>query len=231
MPSPTSPPPRRHPTVLFDLDGTLVDSLALLVGAMQHAFDARPGPRPATTQEWVATIGRPLQWQFGQYATSDDDLQLLIRHYRAYQHEHHDRLTRAYDGIPALVARLHREGHPLGLVTSKVDHLAVRALTHVGLAPFIREVVGADRSTRHKPDPEPVVLAMRALGATPDATVFVGDSEFDVMAGNAARVTTIAVTWGASDHAALLAAGPAHVAASVAELDGLLAKLAGGGAS
>lgn len=217
--------PRRHPVVLFDLDGTLIDTLELLVQAMQHAFDAREGPRP-TVEEWVATIGRPLIWQFGQYATGDDDLQLLVRTYRAYQSEHHDRLTRVYDGIPALVQRLHEAGHPLGVVTSKGDHLANRSLAHVGLAPFFDVVVGADRTTRHKPEPEPVWFALRELDDAPERAVYIGDSPFDVMAGNAAGATSIGVTWGASTHAPLRDASAHHVVTTVAELDALLAKLA-----
>ena len=222
--APDVSPPRRHPVVLFDLDGTLIDSLELLVGAMQHAFDSREGPRP-TVEQWVATIGRPLMWQFGQYATGEDDLQQLVRTYRAFQYEHHDRLTRTFDGIPALIERLRTAGHPLGVVTSKADHLANRSLAYVGLAPSFDVVVGADRTTKHKPDPDPLWFALAALDDRPDRTVYIGDSPFDVMAGNAAGTVTIGVTWGAATHHQLLEASPTHVVSSVGELDSLLAKL------
>ncbi len=216
--------PRRHPVVLFDLDGTLIDSIELLISAMTHAFDSRHGPRP-TVEEWVATIGRPLIWQFGQYATGDDDLQQLVRSYRAFQYEHHDRLTRAYDGIPSLVERLHGAGHPLGVVTSKTDHLANRSIAHVGLAPFFDIVVGADRTTRHKPDPDPIWFALGELGDSAERAVYVGDSPFDIMSANAAGAISIGVTWGAAARAPLLEASPQHLVTTVAELDALIAKL------
>lgn len=218
------PAPPRFPVVLFDLDGTLIDSLELLVSAMTHAFDSRQGPRPSV-EEWVATIGRPLLWQFGQYATSDDDLQHLVRTYRAFQHEHHDRLTRAYDGIPALVADLHGAGHALGVVTSKFGQLANRSLAHVGLAPHFHVVVGADQTTKHKPDPDPIWFALRELGHEPSRAVYVGDSPFDVMAANAAGVTSIAVTWGAAAEGPLREVAPKHVVRTVTELEVLLLQL------
>lgn len=216
--------PSRHPVILFDLDGTLIDSLELLVRAMTHAFDSRQGPRP-TVEEWVATIGRPLLWQFGQYATSDDDLQHLVRTYRSFQLEHHDRLTRAYDGIPSLVASLHAAGHPLGVVTSKFGKLASRSLEHVGLAPHFDVVVGADSTSKHKPDPDPLWFALRQLRQEPSGAVYVGDSPFDVMAANAAGVTSIAVTWGAAQRAPLMDASPRHVVNTVTELESLLLQL------
>jgi pyrophosphatase PpaX len=216
--------PRQQPVVLFDLDGTLIDSLELLVGAMQHAFGAFAGPRP-TVEEWVATIGRPLVWQFGRYARNDSELQYLVRTYRAFQYEHHDRLTRPFDGIPELVSGLAGTGHPVGVVTSKSDHLAIRSLEHVGLARHLSVVVGADRTQRHKPDPDPIWFALEQIGALPAEAVYVGDSPFDIMAANAAGVRSIAVTWGAAPRATLQEASPAHVVETVPELDALLAKL------
>ena len=216
-----------HPVVLFDLDGTLIDSLELLVSAMQHAFDSFAGPRP-TVEAWVATIGRPLIWQFGQYATSDEEVQALVRRYRSYQYEHHDRLTRAYPGIPALVARLHADGHLLGVVTSKTDHLAIRSLAHVGLASHFHAVVGADRTTRHKPEPDPIWFALDELQVERSQAVYIGDSSFDVLSANAAGVTSIGVTWGAASEAVLRTASPTHLVTSVTDLDSLLAKLRDG---
>ncbi len=220
-------PARRLPVVLFDLDGTLIDSLELLVSAMQHAFDSWSGRRPSV-DEWVATIGRPLVWQFGQYASTEEEIQGLVRTYRTFQHAHHDRLTTTFAGIPDLVHRLREEGHPLGVVTSKGDLLAHRSLEHVGLASYFPVIVGADRTTRHKPAPEPIWFAMQELGAEAAEVVYVGDSPFDMLAANAAGVTSIGVTWGASTDAALHKGAPRHVVTTVAELDTLLVKLRDG---
>jgi pyrophosphatase PpaX len=220
MPAPVA---RTLPVVLFDLDGTLIDSLELLVASMRHAFAAHPGPAPDDAT-WVSYIGRTLVWQFSQFA-AEHEVPALVQRYRAFQSEHHDRLTRPFAGIPELVARLHDAGHPLGVVTSKADHVAQRSIDHVGIAPYLTVIVGADSSTRHKPDPEPVRIALDRLGAAPEEGVYVGDSPFDILAGNAAGVVTIGVTWGASARSPLLEATPTFVATSVGELDEILSQL------
>lgn len=222
-----APAPRRRPVVLFDLDGTLIDTLELLIASMRHAFASWHGPRP-TEEEWVATIGRPLVWQFGQYASTEEEVRDLVRTYRTFQYQHHDRLTKAYAGIPTLVARLRADGHPLGVVTSKGDQLARRSLDHVGLGQFFPVLVGADRVTRHKPAPDPIWLALDELEAERDESVYIGDSPFDMMSANAAGVRSIGVTWGASTADKLAPGEPRHVVTSVDALDELLLKLRDG---
>lgn len=215
--------PYTLPVVLFDLDGTLIDSLELLVNAMRFSFEGHRVSTP-DVDTWISYIGRPLPWQFAQFA-SEDEIPELIRRYRTYQTEHHDELTRPFDGIPQLVAKLDAAGHLLGVVTSKVDALANRSIEHVGLAQYMDVVIGADSSTRHKPDPEPIHVALSRLNAAPDQGIYVGDSIYDIMAGNAAGVVTIGVTWGATTHSPLLEASPTFVAHSVAELESIISQL------
>ena len=212
-----------RPALLFDLDGTLVDTIALLLGSMRHAFDSLGIPRP-TDAAWTAGIGTPLRTQFRDFVSDEAIIPRLVTAYRAYQHEHHDQLTTAYEGIPALVARLEERGHPIGIVTSKADYLAERALTWVGLIGHVDVVVGADSVARHKPHPEPVHVALTKLGAPHETAIFVGDSPHDVASGNAAGVRTVGVAWGAFDRAALAEA--AFVVDSVAELEALLLRIA-----
>ena len=202
--------------ILFDLDGTLVDTIALLLGSMRHAFDRVGLPRP-TDAAWTAGIGTPLTTQFREFVAEDASVARLVAAYREYQLAHHDAFTRCYEGIPALVRRLEERGHQIGIVTSKADHLADRALAWVGLAGHVDVVIGADSVARHKPDPEPVRVALARLGVAPADAVFVGDSPHDVAAGNAAGVRTIGVTWGAFGPEELAAADV--VVTSVAELE------------
>jgi phosphoglycolate phosphatase-like HAD superfamily hydrolase len=101
-----------RPAILFDLDGTLVDTIALLLASMRHAFTSC-GVACPTDAQWTAGIGTPLGTQFRDFVQDDATVARLITAYRAYQHEHHDALTSAYDGIPALVARLEERGHPI----------------------------------------------------------------------------------------------------------------------
>jgi len=229
-PSPAAEPPRGRPpiAVLFDLDGTLVDTIELLLNSVRHAFRDRAGRVP-TQAEWVAGIGTPLVTQLRPFAADDADLALLVAGYREYQHEHHDRLTRCYDCVVDVVARLKGDGHPTGVVTSKSDAIAHRSLAHVGLLELMDVVIGADSTTRHKPDPEPVRVALERLDYSPADAIFVGDSPHDIGAGNAAGVVTVAALWGPFDRETLERARPTHLLGDIAELPALVAELQGGG--
>jgi pyrophosphatase PpaX len=196
----------KSPTVLFDLDGTLVDSIELIVAAAMNAFASRPGPSP-TESEIRNTIGRPLPTTFGPWLVDDNDLPYLIAKYREYQLEHHDRLTNPYDGIMDAVAALDTAGCRMGIVTSKVGFMAERALVHTGLARYMQCVIASDSTTRHKPEPEPVLMALERLGCSPDESMFVGDSPYDIQAGRAAGVHAVGVAWGAFTTETLVDAG------------------------
>ncbi len=210
--------------VLFDLDGTLVDTIELLLSSVRAAFEGRPAGRGVpTTAEWVAGIGTPLAVQLRPYAADERDLATLQETYRAYQREHHDRLTRCFDDVVPTVARLRALGHPMAVVTSKAADIAERTLGYVGLAPYMEVVVALESTDRHKPDPEPVRYALARLGADPVHAVFVGDSPHDIAAGNAAGVTTIGALWGPFSRAAIEQASPCHVLDRIAGLPDLLA--------
>lgn len=209
-----------QPALLFDLDGTLVDSITLIVESMRHAFREREGA--PSNEEWIAHIGTPLAACFRHYARDEDDVQLLIAGYREYQLANHDRLVRAYEAVPETLRALRERGYPLAVVTSKGEELAHRALKHVGIDDLFETVVGLESSTKHKPDPEPVHVALDRLGATPERGWFVGDSPHDINAGNSAGVTTVAALWGPFSRETLAAAGPSHIIGDIRELPGLL---------
>ena len=208
------------PAILFDLDGTLIDTIELILSSARHAFEEWP-VRP-TDEEWVRGIGTPLVQQLRAYAANDDQLALLLARYRRYQNEHHDRLTRCYDDVPDVIAALADRGHQMAVVTSKASPIAHQSLAFVGLDHFFPVVVGYDDTARHKPDPEPVRVALSRLGVSPDDAVFVGDSPHDILAGNAADVITIAALWGPFDRETLADARPDHFIECMAELPGVL---------
>lgn len=208
------------PAILFDLDGTLIDTIELILSSARHAFEEWP-VRP-TDEEWVRGIGTPLVQQLRAYAANDDEVALLLARYRRYQNEHHDRLTRCYDDVPDVIAALADRGHQLAVVTSKASPIAHQSLAFVGLDHFFPVVVGYDDTARHKPDPEPVRVALSRLGVSPDDAVFVGDSPHDILAGNAADVMTIAALWGPFDRETLADARPDHFIECMAELPGVL---------
>jgi pyrophosphatase PpaX len=160
---------------------------------------------------------------FGRYARDDDDRKALIAAYREYQMEHHDRLVRCYDAVVDTVTGLRGRGHDVAIVTSKSEYLALRALALVGLARHMDTIVGCDSTTRHKPDPEPVRLALHRLGREPDEAVFVGDSVHDLLAGKAAGVRTFAALWGAFKRQDLEPGSPTAWLESISQLPALLA--------
>jgi pyrophosphatase PpaX len=218
MPDARSP---RLPAILFDLDGTLIDTIELLLSSSRYAFEGWHRQTP-TEAEWVRGIGTPLVEQLRAYAADDAEVTLLLDRYRRYQREHHDRLTRCYADVPDVIASLAERRHPLAVVTSKATPIANQSLAFVGLDRHFPIVVGFDDTTRHKPHPEPVQHALRRLGFMPDQAVFVGDSPHDIHAGNAAGVTTVAALWGPFDRETLAEADPDHFIESLADLPGLL---------
>ena len=219
--------PPRPLALLFDLDGTLVDSVGLILASFRHACVATIGRAPAD-EEWIPGIGTPLQAQFRRVAESDEQLEALVRAYRAFQREHHDRLTREFVGTRETMALLHGRGHATALVTSKIIELAERALRFTGLRDFIDVVIGADSTTRHKPDPEPVHVALERLGYRASEAVFVGDSPHDVAAGNSAGVLTVAALWGPFGRDALERAAPDYIIDRITDLPALLDQIAVG---
>jgi pyrophosphatase PpaX len=184
------------PALLFDLDGTLIDSIELILSSARYAFEGFVGRAP-TDDEWRALIGRPLVDSFREFVPHEPEVERLVARYREHQLLHHDRLVHAYDGVVAVIEQFARAGYPMALVTSKADWLARRALVHVGLDDAIPVIVGCDSTSRHKPHPEPVHHALGLLRAEPKDAIFVGDSPHDVEAGQGAGVYTIGVTWGA----------------------------------
>ncbi len=215
--------------ILFDLDGTLLDTIELIVAAARHAFDGHEGRVP-TDAEWLAGVGTPLLSQLRGFAADEDEVSRLEVRYRDYQTTHHDRLTRCYGDTVATVEALHERGHPLAVVTSKRTPIALRGLEHTGIRRYFPVVVGADQTTRHKPDPEPVRVALERLGASADRAIFVGDSVHDIGAGRAAGVATVAACWGPFERQLLADAGADHMLDCLADLPALVERLEGGGA-
>ncbi|HEY9508014.1 MAG TPA: HAD-IA family hydrolase [Gemmatimonadales bacterium] len=197
-------------TVLFDLDGTLIDSVRLILDSYHHTLAAHGLP-PRTDEEWLAGVGTPLTAQFAAWRDDPERLRALIATYREYNLKHHDRMVTVYPGVADVVRTLkEKDGVATGLVTSKNRAGALRGLTLVQLEALMDVLVCADEVENPKPHPEPVEKAVRLLGADPRATVYVGDSIHDMQAGRAAGVRTAAVLWGPFGRSHLEGARPDH---------------------
>ena len=182
-------------TFLFDLDGTIIDSIDLIIRSYRHTILAHRGYEPPD-DIWMKGLGTPLRVQFREWTEDPSELEAMIATYRAYNLSHHDEMVTAYDGVVDAVRGLAARGKTLGLVTSKLRSGAFRGLRRVGLEDAFPTVVGADDVTHPKPHPEPVLTALERLGRGPEGVVFVGDSRHDIECGRAAGVKTAAVLWG-----------------------------------
>ena len=194
-------------TVLFDLDGTLIDSVRLILDSYHHTL-ATHGLPPRSDEEWLAGVGTPLTAQFADWRDDPETLKALIATYREYNLKHHDRMVTVYPGVVEAVRALKEDGIATGLVTSKNRAGALRGLTLVQLEALMDVLVCADEVENPKPHPEPVEKAVRLLSADPRATVYVGDSVHDMLSGRAAGVRTAAVLWGPFGRAHLEGAQP-----------------------
>lgn len=183
----------RFPVVLFDLDGTVIDSGAIILASMRHATREVLG-REYGDAELMGSVGGPgLEAQMA--ALDPDRVDELVTVYRAHNEPLHEQLE-CCAGMEDALARLHAEGRRLGIVTAKRRSTVDLAFAHLPLGHLFDAVVGGDETERHKPDPQPLLLAAERLGADPAETAYVGDSPFDVRAAKAAGMHAIAVTWG-----------------------------------
>jgi len=189
-------------TFLFDLDGTLIDSIDLILRSYRHTLRTHRGVEPPD-ELWLKGLGTPIRVQLRQWSEDAGEIEAMAQTYTTYNLAHHDALVRPYDGIVAAVTRLKQRGKQLGLVTSKSRSGAQRGLRVSGIETAFEVIVGADEVTNPKPHPEPVLLALERLGANANDAVFVGDSRHDIECGRAAGVATAAALWGPFDRAHL----------------------------
>jgi pyrophosphatase PpaX len=208
-------------TFLFDLDGTLIDSVRLILDSYHHTL-AEHGFPPRSDEEWLRGVGTPLAAQFAEWGGEPAMLDALIATYRRYNLANHDRMVTVYPGVVAAVEAIRRRGRATGLVTSKNRSGAVRGLTLARLDAMMDILVCADEVTNAKPHPEPVDKAVALLHADRATTVYVGDSIHDMLAGRAAGVRTAAALWGPFGREHLAGASPDYWLKTPADLLALL---------
>jgi pyrophosphatase PpaX len=183
----------RYPTVLFDLDGTLVDSGAIILASFKHA--ARTVLARDVEEEQIAALVGGSNLHDQMRVLSPAHVDELVRVYREHNRPLHDELQ-AFEGVEELMETLSGEGRKLGIVTAKGRQTVDLAFAVLSLERYFDAVVTADMTARHKPDPAPVLKALELLESEPADAAFVGDSPYDVAAGKAAGVFTVAVSWG-----------------------------------
>jgi len=208
-----------YAAVVFDLDGTLVDSVELITVSFQHAIKEVLG-RDASREEAVAHVGTPLREQMIKISPSHADE--LVAVYREFNHREHDRMLKLYDGILDLLNRLTCAGVKLGLVTSKSRATTQMAFDLTGIDVYFDATVCCDEAPGNKPSAEPILFCLAGLQTAPEDAAYVGDSPADIQAAHAAGVTAIAVSWGVFDTPTLAAEKPAALVHTIPELVDLL---------
>ena len=205
--------------VLFDLDGTLADTVELILMSYRHTMRTHLGEVPPD-ERWLATIGRPLPVQLAAFARDDDESAAMRDTYVAFQRSLHDAMVRPFPGAIGVLSELRSRGVRLGVVTSKARGIARRTMEVCGLWDRVDSVVCGDEVERGKPDPEPVRRALRSLGLEDVAgeVLFVGDSPVDLRSGRAAGTRTAAVAWGPHARSLLDAERPDLFLDDLAEL-------------
>ena len=186
--------------VLFDLDGTLLDSAADLYGALveQCAEEGEPAPDYDAVRQ-VVSRGSSAILQQGFPTRDDAARKALLPRYLALYQRVMVRQTRAFDGVEPLLQSLEQRGLRWGIVTNKPGFLTDELVQRIGWATRAAAVVSGDTLPVKKPDPAPVLLACERAALEPARCVFVGDDRRDVLAGAAAGLYTVAVSWGYLD--------------------------------
>jgi pyrophosphatase PpaX len=210
----------RFPVVLFDLDGTVIDSGAIILASMRHAAREVLGTE-VPDQELMAAVGGPgLEAQMR--ALAPDRVDELVTVYRAHNEPLHDELV-CCTGIEDVLVQLKEEGRRLGIVTAKRRQTVELAFARLPIEHLFETVVGGDETERHKPDPAPLQLALERLGAEPAEAAYVGDAPFDIKAAKAAGLYSVGVTWGGIHARELLEAeDPDALVDTAEELRGVL---------
>jgi pyrophosphatase PpaX len=198
---------------LFDLDGTLVNTIPLIFACYEHTLGVHlPGFHPPR-RVIVGNLGRSLDDILHDYAVAagvsepGPVTRAMLDTYRSFQRENLDRLIEPYHGMREALQGLRERGLRLGLVTSKVEWAARLSYERYGLGEFLSVLVFHDDTPRHKPAPEPLLFAAAKAGLDPARTAYVGDSVHDMAAGRAAGMKTIGALWGPSEREDLEHAG------------------------
>jgi pyrophosphatase PpaX len=183
----------RFPVVLFDLDGTVVDSGPIILKSMRYATRTVLD-REIPDRELMASVGGPgLEAQMRTFGP--DRVDDLVRAYRAHNEPLHEELV-AFPGMGATLRRLKAEGRRLGIVSAKRHETVELAFARVPLGDLFEVIVGGDETARQKPDPEPLLFALGRLGAQPSDAAYVGDSPYDMTSARGAGVYAVGVSWG-----------------------------------
>ncbi len=180
-------------TVLFDFDGTVMNTNDVIIASWQHTFRTIDG-KEREVSEIARTFGEPIV-QTMKRMFPHVPVEESLKIYRSYHYDYFDDLISLFPGMRELLVELRKTGYKTGLVTSRMRNTTCRGLEKFELTDLFDAVVTCDDTSVHKPDPEPVFIALEKLGTKPEKTVMLGDTMYDIMCANNAGVTSVLVGW------------------------------------
>ena len=180
-------------TVLFDFDGTLMNTNSVIIESWQHTFKAM-GVKERPVEEIAKTLGEPLPLTM-KNLFPDVDLEEPLTIYRDFQSESFEGSITLFPGMGELVKTLSEKGYKLGLVTSRMEWSTMLGLEKYELKECFGAIVTADDTDKHKPDPEPVNIALSKLGSKAEESILIGDARFDVLCARNAGIKSVLVAW------------------------------------
>ncbi|MBD3922667.1 pyrophosphatase PpaX [Paenibacillus sp. PR3] len=195
--------------MLFDLDGTVLDTNELIIQSFIHALDGIVEPGFGA-EHIIPSMGLPLVDQLRLFS-GREEVEDLQDKYREFNLRVHDEYVQAFPNVNEVLKTLHEHGIQLGVVTTKMRLTTERGLNFVGIREYMSSIVSIDDVKHAKPHPEPVLRAMEELGADPATTIMVGDSAVDMESAAAAGVIPVGVAWSLKGEQKLLASGAKHI--------------------
>lgn len=206
-------------SLIFDLDGTLLDTIGDLTDSTNYALEKFGFPQ-RTTEEVRSFVGNGLKMLIFRAlpaGTDDATIEAVLRQMKMHYTENYHNKTVPYSGIPELLARLHEDGYPMAIVSNKADSVVslLRTLYFDGLIPV---AVGETEQISRKPAPDMVWEGLRRLGTQRDSAVYIGDSEVDIRTADNAGLPCLSVSWGFRTAQQLQAAGARQIVHSPQEL-------------
>lgn len=196
-------------TMLFDLDGTIIDTNELIIRSFIESLQGFV-PEDFGRDHIIPSMGEPLTDQMKRFSGLEDVTQLVAA-YREVNLRLHDEYVKAFDNVNEVIEQLHEQGIQIGVVTTKMRLTTERGLKYVGLFDYVDAIVTIDDVENAKPHPEPVNKAVGLLGADPATTMMVGDSVVDILSALAAGTIAVGVAWSLKGEQKLKEAGAHHV--------------------
>ncbi|AHV95063.1 pyrophosphatase PpaX [Paenibacillus sabinae] len=202
--------------ILFDLDGTIVNTNELIISSFMYALEQHSQPA-LTREQMIPHMGTSLLDQLRAF-TSLQDVTALEASYRLFQNEHHDELIRSFPNVNETLEGLRSRGIKLGVVTTKIRPTTIRALEMFDLLQYMDTIVTLNDVTNLKPHPEPVLTGVNNLGLSPEKTLMVGDSVVDIQSAKAAGVRAAGVAWSLKGEDTLRKYEPDYILQDMADL-------------